>query len=287
MRLYPSFSMGNDLKYIIIYNARITRENTMKKLSALFLVLIILSGCTREFTEDYTVKYKDFLDYTLGDWTVLNTSNEHNKAIAAGDYNENFIAWEIAYEDNEGNKQIFHMENDDPLLNSIGPHLNALYTKKIRAIVGDAPESIYLNNSNLSGSMMNIAYDENPDKLFENYKDIYKFKDITLQSVFDNSPLYLIVNFDFPEALTDGEELKIVNETKEKILASVPNVNMMIKRFEGGKVFDYYINGEKIFLEEHALYAEYVEKGIGDKYLFEEILRNTVPHFDIEFLVED
>lgn len=261
----------------------------MNKITALFFVSIIflLSGCTRDFTEDYTVKYKDFLDYTLGDWKVVKKSEEHNKAIAAGDYNENFIAWEIAYKDNEGNEQILHMENDDPLMNSIGPHLSALYSKKIRDIVGTAPKSIYLYNSNLSGTMMNIAYDENPDKLYENYKDIYKFKNITLQSIFENSPLYLVVHFGFPEAMTDEEELTIVNETKEKILSSVPNVNMMIKRFEGGKVFDYYINGEKIILEENELYAEYQEKEIGDTYLFEEILRNTVPHFDIEHLVED
>lgn len=261
----------------------------MKKITALFFVSIIflLSGCTRDFKEDYTVKYKDFLDYTLGDWTVVKKSKEHNKAIAAGDYNENFIAWEIAYKDNEGNDQTFYMENNDPLMNSIRRHLSAVHSGKIRDIVGDAPKSIYLKDSNLSGTMMNIAYAENPDKLYENYKDIYKFKDFTLRSVFENSPLYLMVYFDFPEAMTDEEELKIVKETEDKILASVPNVNMMIKRLEGGKVFDYYLNGEKIILEEHELYAEYQEKEIGDQYLFEEILRNAVPHFDIEYLVED
>jgi hypothetical protein len=82
-----------------------------KKLS-LFMFIFLLSGCaTLSQDEDYTKLYKDYFDYTLGDWTVVKSGHDMKQSDYFFEFNEKYKTWVISYIDNKGSERLLNLDN--------------------------------------------------------------------------------------------------------------------------------------------------------------------------------
>ncbi|HEY4552874.1 MAG TPA: hypothetical protein VIG80_06745 [Bacillaceae bacterium] len=255
-------------------------------LPALLLFAAVLSGCvyTDRYKTDYTEKYKAVLDQMLGDWEIEEKTTELMKTNVGLDPDKEYIYWKISYKDKDGKQQVLEMKNIYSFTGSLANHFNRISEQELKKTVGELPyePSISYTDAHLMGDPNIAAYDKHPEKIIENYSVIYNFKNFNLQSTFKKSAYFISLYYDFPEELSDEEEMEIVSDAEKKILATLPEANLKVKRFEGGKVFDYFIEGKKVAPEEHPRHKEYKEKNLELEYLYYEMLRERVPHFNIE-----
>ena|GEM_PF-3027073 len=77
-------------------------------------MILSLAGCvsTTRITENFLEKYSDFLDYSLGDYTLLETTRGRRGA-SMGFWANNVIyrVWRLEYTDHDGETRIFRFTN--------------------------------------------------------------------------------------------------------------------------------------------------------------------------------
>ncbi|ALC91882.1 hypothetical protein AM500_20375 [Bacillus sp. FJAT-18017] len=253
----------------------------MGKIALFFLLSfsLILSGCTTTYDEDYTKTHKQMLDHFLGDWTVENTQEEFQPASEALEDDEEYISWDIRYKASGGKEQTFHIVNNEGILYSLHRHLLTLYFSELRNEVGTIPDAtLDLVDAHQAATINQLAYEQNPDKVLENYKDVYDFKNFQLQNAHSNSGYYFSLSVDDPASLEAMEA---------KILSIIPNLNMVTKQRGTTTIFNYYINGKNITLSEHPSYDYSTMESMQEIHIYEELLRKGTPHYNIEDLYKE
>ncbi|WP_044642635.1 hypothetical protein [Risungbinella massiliensis] len=252
------------------------------------LIMFLLTGCyAQKHEEDYTKIYKQFLNYTLGEWKVVHSGEEIAESYMP---QIKYKTWEIVYTDKNGAEQKILIDNLHPISRSLERHLDQVYIKELFKKVTDLP-STYLSDAQIEHQTTSeLAYEQNPDKFFDNYKDIYKFKEWSLQSVYENSAMYLTVYYDLRDdkSLTKEEKIAKMEEKEKDILELIPNINLKIEvnEYDGDFVAHYYMNGKRVNPEEQEGYEKLKENGHIDE-IYENMLTNRVPQLNIDHLYEE
>jgi len=87
----------------------------MKKFSiAIFAVILItlLAGCTRQFTEDYLMKFEAFLSHSLGDFeAIINGETQDFRYMSFPIVIESYRLWELQYVRHNGEVHTFRFDN--------------------------------------------------------------------------------------------------------------------------------------------------------------------------------
>ncbi|WP_442599871.1 hypothetical protein [Neobacillus sp. D3-1R] len=258
---------------------------TIKDWMFSFLVLLVsvtlLSGCalwnkawTNTYEEDYTKTHKEFLDYTLGDWKILKSEKGHYTSKNENEMGRNYLSWNIQYSDQNGDVLTLHLENDKDMGENLIKHTENLLKQEFEKEIGE-PTFFYLGDPYLTTSWSDStkAYREHPEKLTENYKDVFKFQDFTPERPFENSPVYLSIGFDYKNSqLTDNEKVAKWDETRTKMLKIAPHINMKVELEVNDSLtkYLYYVDGENV--------------GEVD---YEKYLRTKYPQFDETDLAKD
>jgi hypothetical protein len=267
---------------------------TNKLFLAFLMAATLLVGCEKTYKEDYTVSYKELLDYTLGDWKVVDTRQVTYEASTLGDSTEHFTAWEIQYFDSNAKTQILEIGNNYnnlSVLRRFDRSLNARFEQELLKALPDLPETkMHLRDTMQISTAQEMAYAKDPDLVFKKYKDILKLKDFTFQQVFENSPYYLTLQYEFPDKGNGYQEanekqLKVMEEATNKIIDLIPNVNLIYHMWGDGANWFYYIDGKQIDLNEYPQFhkSQYDGSELNSEQIYWNIVRNqdNVKHFDV------
>jgi hypothetical protein len=129
-------------------------------------------------------------------------------------------------------------------------HFNERFNEEFEKDFGKTPDYLTIK-PNLLIENENIDYEDEPDKFYPNYKDIYEFKDFTISNVFENPYMYVSVHFALAdrEDLTLEEKIQMVQEKTNELLTIFPKANLSITLYwdtaEDWKYY-YYFQGKQV-----------------------------------------
>ena len=216
----------------------------------------MLSGCgTFEHTEDYTKLYKNYFDSALGDWKVV----ESGSRVKTSDYffesDEKYRTWLISYKDNEEHERFLNIDNWYHIDHHIYTHFIELFDEELEQEIGETPDYLKIRPYILTEDKVN--YVENPEKFYENYKDVYHFQDFSLSTVFENNHMFvevelLVASSSFTELAhsTKDEKVQLLHEKTNDLLKRFPKANVVLSLYwdtAEDREYLYYIQGEKVY----------------------------------------
>ncbi|HYK72989.1 MAG TPA: hypothetical protein VEV44_07640 [Pseudoneobacillus sp.] len=209
--------------------------------------ILVIGGCSTEYTEDYTKDYGTFLDEVLGDWKVVSTKKEHYTSKNENELSKDYVTWDIAYIDKNGSEKILQLKNDEPIAYYLVQHLGELFESEFKKEFTEIEQVSLIDNNVVKEERYYDVLEELP----VNANNLFAYRDFTLKKPFETSNFYVFVDFNFNDKnLSKDEQIEMWLEKEKKILEIIPNIHMIssleVDASKGEIYKNFYIAGEKV-----------------------------------------
>lgn len=189
----------------------------MKKVLSIVLMLVLLTGCGgTNHKENVVKKYKEYFDYSLGDYSYNYEETDDNGGGSGGFTWNNYRVYNITYKDSNYNKRTIKISNYySDFNNEILYAVNSILNEEVHKLFNKR-ESKYIKDKTMYNDLYVsfIRLDDNKE-LYDSTSGV-KFSDLTINNIEENN-LRLVLTLD----LILSDPLDEVPELNDEIIKYV------------------------------------------------------------------